>query len=206
MRVRTAAKREAILETAAEVFLALGYERASMSEIAARLGGSKATLYSYFTSKEELFLAVAEYKVGSLIEPAFQELPTLGDEEPRALLTRLGERITAATLTPEAIALRRTVIAQATLSEVGQRFWKFGPQQAFDAMAAYLAAATKAGRLNVKDPQVAAQQILALYGVELEWRWLFGFQQSFTRQQIKQVVARAVDMFMAAYGPQKMAG
>ena len=40
-----------------EVFREGGYERASMAEIAARVGGSKATLYGYFASKEELYAA-----------------------------------------------------------------------------------------------------------------------------------------------------
>ncbi len=48
--MRTEAKREAILKTAAQAFVELGYERASMSEIAARVGGSKGTLYAYFPS------------------------------------------------------------------------------------------------------------------------------------------------------------
>ena len=40
-----------------EVFFEQGYTAASMSTIAARLGGSKGTLYNYFKSKEELFEA-----------------------------------------------------------------------------------------------------------------------------------------------------
>src|SRR5271170_7231779 len=51
------ARREAILEVARQVFFEEGYAAASMSTIAARLGGSKGTLYNYFKSKEELFAA-----------------------------------------------------------------------------------------------------------------------------------------------------
>jgi len=40
MRIRTDAKRSDIMEIAANVFLEQGFARASMSEIAARLGGS----------------------------------------------------------------------------------------------------------------------------------------------------------------------
>ena len=58
----------------------LGYERTSMSEIAARLGGSKATLYSYFPSKEELFFGVVQLKVGGELEPALLELPSRAGE------------------------------------------------------------------------------------------------------------------------------
>ena len=50
MRVKTEEKRQAILEEAAKAFQELGFERTSMSEICARVGGSKATLYNYFAS------------------------------------------------------------------------------------------------------------------------------------------------------------
>ena len=60
MRVRTEEKRDTIVQAASEVFLELGFEGASMSQIAARVGGSKRTLYGYFGSKEDLFLAVMD--------------------------------------------------------------------------------------------------------------------------------------------------
>ena len=58
MRVMTEAKREAILEAASKVFMEAGFEGASMAEISKVTGGSKDTLYSYFKSKEELFVDV----------------------------------------------------------------------------------------------------------------------------------------------------
>ena len=51
-------KRQAILDVAAQAFRELGFERTSMSEIRARVGGSKETLYHYFPSKEILFFEV----------------------------------------------------------------------------------------------------------------------------------------------------
>src|SRR5512145_233681 len=63
MRVKTEERRQAIIEKAGEVFRAVGFDRASMSEIAANVGGSKATLYAYFPSKEELFIAVMKQSV-----------------------------------------------------------------------------------------------------------------------------------------------
>src|SRR3954464_10654712 len=57
-------RRELILDVASEVFLKEGYAATSMSEIAARLGGSKGTLYNYFKSKEELFEAYVSRNCG----------------------------------------------------------------------------------------------------------------------------------------------
>ena len=52
--------REHILWTAKDVFLELGFERASMDVIAARSATSKRSVYAHYASKEKLFLAVIE--------------------------------------------------------------------------------------------------------------------------------------------------
>ena len=58
MRVKTDQKRLAILAAAGELFREQGYSGASMAAVSERVGGSKATLYRYFQSKEDLFVTV----------------------------------------------------------------------------------------------------------------------------------------------------
>ena len=58
MRVKTDDRRRAIMDAASAIFHKTGFEGASMAAISAALGGSKATLYSYFESKEDLYEAV----------------------------------------------------------------------------------------------------------------------------------------------------
>ena len=65
MRIKTQHRREAIIQAAIAVFNEAGFERASMSEIAARLGGSKATLYGYFASKEDLYVAAMQEAIAA---------------------------------------------------------------------------------------------------------------------------------------------
>jgi AcrR family transcriptional regulator len=200
MRVRTDAKREAILDIAAQAFMELGYERTSMAEIAARVGGSKATLYGYFPSKEELFMAMVQHKLGREFEPAIKDLPSQGKEDPRTLLTHLGERYIEAIVTPEAAALKRLIFSQTTQPAAIEKFWEDGPQQMINTIKTYLEAATMAGRLNVKDAKVAAQHLLSLYESELAWRGPLDKDRTVTRDQINDMVARAVGVFLAAYG------
>ena len=57
------AKRRQILDGARRMFLAQGFDAASMGEIAREAGVSKGTLYVYFKSKEELFEAIVEAQV-----------------------------------------------------------------------------------------------------------------------------------------------
>ncbi len=82
MRVRTEEKRLEIIRMAAELFDELGYERSSMSAIAARVGGSKATLYGYFASKEDLLRAVLDRDVSEEAERLMQEFLSEEDSPP----------------------------------------------------------------------------------------------------------------------------
>jgi AcrR family transcriptional regulator len=64
-RRRKTARPGEILEAALAVFAESGYAAAKLTEIARRAGVSKAALYLYFETKEELFRAVAR----SLVTP-----------------------------------------------------------------------------------------------------------------------------------------
>jgi AcrR family transcriptional regulator len=60
-------KRDAVLQTAAHMFLEQGYRRTSMSELAKRLQITKPALYYYFRNKEEILVEC--YRAGiTLIE------------------------------------------------------------------------------------------------------------------------------------------
>src|ERR1700712_5927834 len=56
-------KRRQILDGARKLFLDLGFDGASMGEIARAAGVSKGTLYVYFTDKNRLFEAIVEEEV-----------------------------------------------------------------------------------------------------------------------------------------------
>src|SRR6185369_12570666 len=76
-------RREGILDVARDCFLAEGYAATSMSTIAAKVGGSKGTLYNYFKNKEELFAAMMQRQCGELAETLFDVPPTAGGMEAR---------------------------------------------------------------------------------------------------------------------------
>ena len=88
VRVRTEEKRREIVDVAAELFEKHGFDRTSMSMIAERLGGSKATLYGYFKSKEELLDAVLVYDVTEQAERLMNEF--LSQKSLRQGLVQLG--------------------------------------------------------------------------------------------------------------------
>jgi AcrR family transcriptional regulator len=55
--------KEKIIQAAVESFAQTGFDRTKMEDIAKRLGLSKGTIYLYFKSKEDLFLAICEYNI-----------------------------------------------------------------------------------------------------------------------------------------------
>ena len=58
MRASTEKKRTRIIEVATELFIEQGYKDTSLDQIVAICGGSKQTLYRYFSNKEGLFVEV----------------------------------------------------------------------------------------------------------------------------------------------------
>jgi AcrR family transcriptional regulator len=200
MRVRTEAKRSDILDIAAGVFLEQGFARTSMSEIAARLGGSKTTLYGYFRSKEELFVEVVVAEALKELLPAFEEI----DENAanlRDALVPVGEKLVTFLLTPGAIAAHRMVMSEAGRSNFGQLYYSNGRQRGLGYLSAFLERASKIGKIRPCDFVIAATHLVALIESELLPPVQFGLARPApSRLEIRQSVERAVDVFLSAYG------
>lgn len=206
MRQKTDAKRQAIIKTAAEVFREVGYDRASMSEIAARVGGSKATLYSYFTSKEELLLAVVTGMAGAASQDILEQktsgvLASLAPSEHfHAQLERLVMAQLSVVTSPDMLALRRLVQARGGGRGVSQVFFERGPKQLYLRVAAFLEQGMKDGHLRHADPWIAAMHLKGLIEAEYIDRLMVGDIVTITPKMIRDAALRAVDVFWRAYG------
>ena len=93
-RSKSEVKTEAILKGAMQEFLAHGYAATSMDKVAKTAGVSKATVYSHFGDKENLFSAVIQ----SLARDKFQtvmglEQPQSWNEDPQQVLSRMATRM-----------------------------------------------------------------------------------------------------------------
>lgn len=198
MRVKTEAKREAILEIASQVFQEMGYERASMDEIAARLGGSKMTLYGYFPSKQQLFLEVSHHMAMRHLGPAYDELVP-GSDDLAGVLRRFAEKFLSFLCTPEAAGTYRMVMAQPVQSGIARSFYELGPRRGEEQLAAFVRSEMEGGRLKPGDASVAAMHFLALTGAEVLQPVLMGAMAMPTRQRLRQMADRAVTVFLAAY-------
>ncbi|MBD9665508.1 TetR/AcrR family transcriptional regulator [Variovorax sp. VRV01] len=201
MRVKTEAKREAIVQVASEVFRELGFEGASMVEIAARVGGSRATLYGYFSSKEELFVAVIHASAKSHFDPIFTALAEEGDDELERVLQRFGEKVLAVVCSQEVIQAHRAVIAESGRSDIGRLFYEGGPKKGLAELAGFLEQQMRKGRLRKADPHVAAAHLTALLDSETVRPSLLGMQGPLTRKELREATRRAVQVFLGGYAP-----
>jgi AcrR family transcriptional regulator len=192
------AKRRQIVEGARAVFLAQGFDAASMNDIARAAGVSKGTLYVYFRHKEQLFEAIVEQECEGQAEGIFDLDPN--DHDVEAVLTRLGLAYIRFLCRPEKASAIRTVIAIAErMPELGRKFYESGPAKGIAKLAAYIAAQVEAGVLVVDDGEVAAAQLMEAYQAMLFKSMVFNFVREPSAQQIERVVLIAVKVFLAAY-------
>lgn len=190
-------RRDAILDVAYACFVADGYGSTSMSTIAARLGGSKGTLYNYFPSKEELFDAVVRRSCQRL-QGRLEGVPTEGDT--RARLVLLAQSLLDHILSPEAIAIHRIVVGEGErFPELARLFYEAGPRTGLARTAELLRRLMSEARLREADPMLAAYQFkdLALSGVFSLRLW--GVIGELTADERKAQAETAVDTFLRAY-------
>jgi TetR/AcrR family transcriptional repressor of mexJK operon len=199
------AKRRAILDVASEVFLAQGYAATSMSEIAARVGGSKGTLYNHFRSKEELFSA---FIVDTCQGPAmtyFDPLPPIGEgRSVRESLIDLGLSLLEFLQVDEVVAMHRLVVAEVgRFPELGPVFFEAGPRRGEIRFAEYFEAAMAAGHVPPDDPMMVGQRLKDLVLSDVYLRCLWGVARDVSREALREHVARSVDIFLRAFGPKQ---
>ena len=154
-------RRSAFVNAAREAFFAHGYAGTTMSSIAVAVGGSKTTLWSYFRSKQDLFVAV----VDDLVETygASLEVPMDPEEGVEDALRRFGHGMMDIVLSPAIISLQRLVTGEAgRFPELGPLFFERGARRGKAKLVAYLSETMRDGRLRNGDAEVAARHFAAM--------------------------------------------
>jgi TetR/AcrR family transcriptional regulator, mexJK operon transcriptional repressor len=196
---RKADRRRAILEVAERSFRERGFADTSMSTIAAELGGSKTTLWSYFPSKDALFAAVIDSKIETFQAKLDNALIPAGGTA--AALTRFGMLFLNKIMDPQSITLKRLIIAETErFPQLGEAFAVRGPDRVRRRLCRYIEEEIEAGRLRSGDPLVAARQFIGLCqaGCYFDRIWRPARPSA---ARIESDVVEAVDTFMRAWGP-----
>ncbi len=188
-----------LLDIAAEVFIADGFQAASTNVIAQRAGASKASLYSRFPTKEDLFLAVLERRMNHIFQTVTGTIPAQAPL--RQALPAFATRFSQSIFNQAQIALVRLVCMEsARFPQLGRRFFELGPGRGLAALTDYMAAQIEQGALRPHDPRLMAQQFLGMIAGFPLLVGLLGMAPDLETEQTRALrIAAAVHAFMAAH-------
>jgi len=197
-RVRTEEKRHEIVKAAQELFEEHGFDRTSMSMISERVGGSKATLYGYFRSKEEILSAVLVYDVTEEADRLMNEIlaaPNLRDG-----LVQLGFAYMMRRLAATPVANIRMVATLPDGSEIGKTFYENVLRPAWQRLADRFEQMMDDGILRRADPWTAAMHWKGLNEWDMFERRLLQAIPGPDPEFLRQSSALAADAFLQLYG------
>ncbi|WP_373237666.1 TetR/AcrR family transcriptional regulator [Cohaesibacter celericrescens] len=195
MRVKTGEKRSKIVKVASEVFGELGFHRASMAAISARLGGSKATLYGYFKSKEQLFAAVLMDALEEHGNEVFLLFKNFGPDVAETLTT-FGRAYLKFLSRPEVLAVSKMAMSDGASSNLAPELYQIGKQRGLLEIQAYLQRLMDNGVLLAPSAQIASLHLKALLEAGVVEPQLYGVEPHLP---IDEAVEVAVSAFMKAY-------
>jgi len=189
-------KRDTIIRGAEDVFMRMGYDRASMDAISECAGVSKRTVYNHFGSKENLFEAIVydllsqrrnmeaiRYDTAKPLKDqlrAFAEAEIyLIDSQRRLELSRF---LTITFL--KDLALQRKTVA------------KFPSM--YGMLIDWLNAAREDGKIHTDDVPLAARLYYALVTGAITWPAMF--VKTIDKQAMASMLSEVIDVFLAKYG------
>ncbi|UYV37847.1 TetR/AcrR family transcriptional regulator [Rhodobacteraceae bacterium D3-12] len=192
-------KFDQVLEGARKVFMADGFERANVDQIAQTAGVSKATLYSYFPDKEQLFAEVARLECLRMADAAAAEINTQGPIG--EVLTSLAMRLAKYLLSDFTQTMFRICVSERDrFPDIARAFYDCGPEMGRKRLEEVLAHGVARGELKIDNLTLAAEQFSDLSKSYLWMRAVFGIQTEFSQDEIATVTNEAVATFMARYG------
>ncbi|MGW4799492.1 TetR/AcrR family transcriptional regulator [Nonomuraea sp. NPDC004297] len=194
-------KRQAILEGAFTVFAREGYAQACVQEIAREAGVAKPTVYNHMTDKATLFRNAMEAAARAILDQriaALEPLATPGDDL-RATLEEVAHTLLRLHTDGRSCALRRLLYSEIThFPDILDIVKESGPDRLTRALADRLARLALAGRLRATDPDLTAEQFLALLLGPLEARTQLG-TRSLEDAELRTMARDAVETFVRAW-------
>jgi AcrR family transcriptional regulator len=196
--LRTGRKFDQVLKGAREVFLADGFEGASVDEIARVAGVSKATLYNYFPDKRLLFMEVARSECARQADAPMDLAAACCT--PREVLRAAAGHILSVSLSDFGMRMFRICVAEADrFPDLGRQFYESGPMLIRSKIRDYLHSAAAKGELVIDDFDLAADQFAELCRADLVPRVLFNIDPDVSEEDRRRVIDGAVETFLARY-------
>ena len=202
-RPRDLAKLEAILDAAYALFLERGIAATTVDEVAERASVSKMTVYANFGDKSALLAAVLDCRIKSVF--VFDELPVGPDLNSSVeRLVKLGEAVVSAITQPQVIRMTLLMAERADQHpQLAAAFYAAGRGELLKRVAACLKALTKRGFLSIKNPDLAAEQLVASWSGMSLLRQGLGVASPPAADEIAERVRYAVDIMIRAWSTRR---
>ncbi|MEV0387624.1 TetR/AcrR family transcriptional regulator [Nonomuraea sp. NPDC050643] len=195
-------KRQAILEGAFTVFARQGYAQSCVQEIADEAGVAKPTVYNHMTDKATLFRHAMEASARTTLDQriaALEPLTAPGDDL-SATLEEVALDLLRLHTDGRSCALRRLLYSEIThFPDILDIVKESGPDRLNQVLADRLARLALAGRLRTTDPDLTAEQFMALLLGPLEARSQMGTRQ-LEDSELRVMAHAAVETFVRAWG------
>lgn len=200
-RPRDAAKDDAILSAAGDLFMEHGYETVSLDAVAQRAGVSKATIYARYADKDALFAAVLQRECERAVSPdSFLPNP---DQPVRETLILLATRFLDLVTGEKAMQMNRVLVAESSRApRMAELFFETAVLTLKNRFAEWLKTETARGRLTVSDPDGVAWRYLGGVKGEAHMRASFGMPPV-EPDRLRAHVEAAADEFLRAHSPRK---
>jgi AcrR family transcriptional regulator len=194
-------RRNRYLEAALELFITHGFHGMSMDQLVAATGGSKATLYRYFPSKEALFEAIIDDVASNTVgTPAGVHDEEWSDVDLMDGLRLIGRAVAAGAMAERTIVLLRLALGEhQRFPQLGHTLFTHGPAVSYARLRHFLAAKCADGVAAIDDVQIAAEQFLGGIVGHQQLRLALGVDHA-TPEEMAARVEAAVRSFIAVYG------
>ena len=190
-------RRERIIQVAREVFYEVGYAGASMSMISTRLGGSKATLYAYFNSKEELFEAIIRESCEAMQAIMHAHI---GTNDLRQSLTTVAREMLGMILSDWGNRTMQLVIEESHRNPgLARVFNETIERHGKSTMLILLQTAHEKGQISAPDPVEAATIFKSLLFGDLQFKRMLNVCPAPEEAVLLRHIDRAIDVFMTYY-------
>lgn len=196
-RLKSIRTKQLILEAALSAFKKQGYDSTSMDTISDVSGVSKATLYNYFTSKEELFFEGMVFEMEQL--HGIPDFDLFEKYELTEGLKLLAKQMILVAYSENIIATRRILVANSIHKNLGKMCYEKGPKFGEQMMCEVFQKAMSDGILINAEPRVVEAHFRALVEAEFTQIFIFGLDEIITKEWVDEAVDRAINVLIRAY-------
>jgi TetR/AcrR family transcriptional repressor of mexJK operon len=184
-----------ILSAATRLFLSKGYGETSIDAIVEKSGGSKATLYSYYPTKADLFRAVVDSIVTT------QEGPVLGSlDNVRKTLVTFAEHRLGVIFSNNHRALMRLIISERErFPDIARMYYEQGPLHSHMVLRDYFEALIDKDLLDIRSADEACEFFRGMLMHQRYIEQLYLDASPLSAEEIGVKARHVVDRFLEAY-------